>query len=144
MIEKLQKTTRTFRAPGHILPLSVEYQSLGKEMEGPIVHHTQFVSKLYKGVALDPAGSPLYMWEAAATTRGVPSIATKIVPGRVCPRTRQQLHARACGFFHVRRWKARCGEEPCRGQVEVERASLSLSFPVLEFDPGYLHVEPGQ
>ena len=33
-----------------------------------------------------------------------PLIATKIVPGRVCPRTRQQLHARACGFFfHVRR-----------------------------------------
>ena len=27
------------------------------------------------------------------------SIATKIVPGRVCPRTRQHLHARACGFF---------------------------------------------
>ena len=23
----------------------------------------------------------------------------EIVPGRVCPRTRQQLHARACGFF---------------------------------------------
>ena len=30
------------------------------------------------------------------------SIATKIVPGRVCPRTRQQLHARACGFFFSR------------------------------------------
>ena len=68
MIEELQTTTRTFRAPGHILPLSVEYQSLGKEMEGSMVHHTQFVSKLYEVVALDPAGSPF--WEAAATTCG--------------------------------------------------------------------------
>ena len=72
------------------------------------------------------------------------SMATKIVPGRVCPRTRQQLHARACGFFS---WEdGKHGAEKSHAEVRWSRGkwkrkrlsellSLSLSFPVLEFDP---------
>ena len=52
------------------------------------------------------------------------SIASNTVLGRVCPRTRQHLNACACFFFQGRRKIARCGEEPCPVQVEVERATV--------------------
>ena len=67
------------------------------------------VNKRRRGLPSTRACSS-WKWNPGAAAPGaaegrewVLSIATKIVPGRVCPRTRQQLHARACGFFHVRR-----------------------------------------
>ena len=64
------------------------------------------------------------------------SIATKIVPGRVCPRTRHRLHARACGFFFTWEDRKHGAEMPSSGARWrlSERPSLSLSFPVLDFD----------